>query len=65
MVYPYRMEVTIKDVTDIQQLKTLHEGDDVESMMAWSLGLDLFDVSRPGEGDMPELDLADTQILIE
>lgn len=65
VVYPYRMEVTIQDVTDIQQLKTLHEGDDVESMLAWSLGLDLFDVIRPGAGDMPELDLADTHILIE
>jgi hypothetical protein len=49
----------------MQQLKKLHVGDDVESMMAWSMGLDLFDVGSPGESDMPELDLADTHILIE
>lgn len=32
VVYPYRMEVTIKDVTDAQKLQQLHAGDNLVAM---------------------------------
>ena len=63
VVYPYRLSVTIRDVTEMDQLKRLHAGDDVEFMMAWSLGQDLF--ADMGTSAGPELDLEDTHILIE
>ena len=65
VVFPYRLEVKIRDVTDVDALKTLHKGDDFEAMQAFSLGLDLFDNSVAGTMPKPELDLEDVHILIE
>ena len=66
VVYPYRMEVSIKDVTQMDQLKKLHDGDDVEMMTAWSMGLDLFDFGMDDKSvSSSEQDLTDTHILIE
>ena len=64
VVHPYRLEVTIRDVTGIDQLKRLHAGDDFQSVQAFSMGLDLFDVAATGTIE-PEMDLQDTHILIE
>lgn len=65
VVYPYRLEVKIRDVTEVDVLKDLHSGDDYEAMQAFSLGLDLFDNSVTGTMPKPELDLEDVHILIE
>ena len=61
VVFPYRMEVSIKDVTDAQKLQQLHAGDNVVAMQAWSIGLDFLQ----GKEELDEMDLADTHILIE
>lgn len=61
VVFPYRMEVSIKDVTDAQKLKMLHAGDNLVQMQALSVSLDFLQ----GSAEMSELDLADTHILIE
>ena len=45
VVHPYRLEVSIRDVTELEVLQRLHAGDNVEEMQAWSLGLDLFEMS--------------------
>lgn len=65
VVFPYRLEVTIRDVTEIDVLKSLHAGDDFEAMQAWSLEIDNFDVSGAGGSPNPEIDLEDVHILIE
>lgn len=43
VVFPYRMEVSVRDITELDQLKKLHAGDDVEFVQAWSEGLDKID----------------------
>lgn len=60
VVYPYRIEVSVRDITELDQLKKLHAGDNYEFMQAWSEGLDKID----GESDK-EFELSDTHILIE
>ena len=62
VVFPYRMEVSVRDITDKDVLAKLHAGDNVDLMQAWSLGLDLFDNSQGCESD---LETGDTHILIE
>ena len=64
VVYPYRIEVKVKDVTGSEQLAKLHEGDDAAFMQAYSVGLGLFDAAGAGERGT-EFDLSDTVILIE
>ena len=43
VVFPYRLEVSVRDITELDQLKKLHAGDDVEFVRAWSQGLDNID----------------------
>ena len=62
VVHPYRLEVTIRDVTDLDKLKKLHEGDNVEQVQAFSVAQDLF---ADMGSDTAEMNLADTHILIE
>lgn len=65
VVHPYRLEVTIRDVTEMDVLKRLHAGDNVEEMLAWSKGQDIFDMSGADSKETAEMSLADTHILIE
>ena len=48
VVYPYRIEVKVKDVTNKQKLQALHAGDNAGFMQAYSLGLSMFDGSTSG-----------------
>ena len=64
VVYPYRIEVKVKDVTTRESLNKLQKDDDVNQMQAYSMALDLFEVTVPGDVG-GGYDLSDTVILIE
>ena len=65
VVHPYRLEVSIRDVTEMDVLKKLHSGDNVEQIQAWSQGLDLLSMADGESKDTAQIDHSDTHILIE
>lgn len=66
VVNPYRIEVKIRDVTNSTKMAQLHAQDtNSDFLTAFALGADDFYDAENAEFFVPELDLADTHILVE